>query len=264
VATCPEYVGAYEGRPRRRGRRRLTTAIVLLLVLGGLLVVADRVAAYAAEKAVADQVQREVAKQKVQASRPEVTVGGFPFLTQVVAGEYKSISIVLRDVRGAVDGKTVSLPKLDIDAHNVKASIETLRSRRGDVTAETVEGRATLTYDTVAKLINQPGVKLAERGGKLVVTAPLEVLGQKVTVNGTANLSVQDGKVRIRFDTLPAQDLPPIPAAQALVDAYAKQLSITFALPALPFRLAVREVHPLSEGLAITGTAKDVTLNSAA
>jgi hypothetical protein len=49
VATYPEYVGAYEGRPRRRGRRRFTTAIVLLLVLGGLLVVADRVAAYAAE-----------------------------------------------------------------------------------------------------------------------------------------------------------------------------------------------------------------------
>ena len=53
----------YEERPRRRGRRWLVVLVVLVLILGGLLVVADRVAAGVAERAIADQVQQEVAKQ---------------------------------------------------------------------------------------------------------------------------------------------------------------------------------------------------------
>lgn len=263
--TYPADVETYEDRPRRRGRRLLVTAIVLLLVLGGLLIAADRVAANVAERAIADQVRQEVAKQDVQSSSPpRVKVGGFPFLTQVVAGRYESISILIRDVRGAVEGNSVSLSELDIDARNVKASIDTLRSGKGEVTAETVEGTATINYDSVARLIDRPGLKLAERGGKLVMTAPLEVLGKQFTVNGTADLTVNDGQLRIRFDTLTAEGLPQIPAAQALVNAYAKQISVNVDLSVLPFQLEMREVRPLPEGLAITATAKNVPLNSVA
>jgi LmeA-like phospholipid-binding len=259
--TYPAYVEA--GRPRRRrGRRLLASMIVLLLVLGILLVVADRAAAAFAERAVADQVRQEVAKQNVQTSAPDVTVGGFPFLTQVLAERYESIKIVLRDVRGSVEGNAVSLPQLDVDARNVRASIETLRSGQGEVRAETINGTGTLTYSSVAQLMDQPGLQLSEQGGKLVVKAPLEVLGQQVTVNGTANLSVAGGKVQIGFDTLTAEGLPALPAAQALVNAYAKQISINLALPELPFQLQVQQVQPRSDGLAVTATAKDVPINA--
>ena len=259
-----ESYQAYEARPRRhRGRRVLVTLLVLLLVLIGLLVVADRVAASYAERRIADQVSQETAKQNVQSAPPQVAVGGFPFLTQVVAGKYQSISIVLRDVRGAVEGDSVSLPRLDIDAHNVRASIDTLRSGQGDVVAQTVDGTGTITYDSVAKLIDQPGVKLAEQQGKLAVTAPVKVLGQQLTVTGTANLTVNKGQVSIGFENLNAAGLPNIPAARALVNAYARQLSINVPLPKLPFQLDVRQVRVLPEGLAVTASAKDVPLNSA-
>lgn len=256
------YVEA-DYRPRRRwGRRLLASMIVLLVLLGIVLVVADRAAAAFAERAIADQVRREVAQQNVQASEPDVTVGGFPFLTQVLAERYESISIVLRDVRGSVEGNAVSVPQLDVDARNVRASIETLRSGQGEVTAETVNGTGLLTYSSVAQLIDQPGLQLSEQGGKLVVKAPLEVLSQQVTVNGTANLSVAEGKVRIRFDTLTAEGLPAVPAAQALVNAYAKQISINVALPELPFQLQVQQVQPRPDGLAVTATAKNVPISA--
>jgi hypothetical protein len=260
--TYPAYVEA-DPRPRRRwGRRLLGSLIVLLLLLGVLLVVADRAAAAFAERAIADQVRREVARQDVQASAPDVKVGGFPFLTQVLAERYESISIVLRDVRGSIEGNTVSLPQLDVDARNVRASIETLRTGQGEVTAETMNGTGLLTYSSVAQLIDQPGLQLAEQGGKLVVKAPLEVLGQQFTVTGTANLSVAQGQVRIGFDSLTAEGLPAVPAAQALVNAYAKQISINIRLPELPFQLQVQQVQPRPDGLAVTATATDVPINA--
>lgn len=254
----------YQQRPRRRwGRRLLITLIVLLVVLGGLLAVADRVAADVAEGAIADQVTQEMAKQEVRSAPPEVGVGGFPFLTQVLAGKYESISILLRDLEGPAQGRTVRVPELEVHARDVAASIQTLRSGQGDVVARTVEGTATISYGTVSAFIDQEGLTLTESGGKLSVTAPLEVLGQRLTVRGNADLTVDEGQVAIRFADLTADGLPDIPAARALVNAYAQQISVQVPLPALPYGLEVQEVRALPEGLAVTASAQDVPLNSA-
>lgn len=254
---------AYEERPRRRGRRVLTGFVVLLLVLAGLLVVADRLAAGAAERAIADQVKQEVAKQDGTSAPPKVDVAGFPFLTQVLAGKYQHISIVLTDVKAKVQGDAVDVPRLDVDARNVKASLDTLRTRRGDVTAETVDGRGTVTYDSLAKLLDRPGLKLGEQNGKLAVTAPVDVLGVKLTVNGTADVTVANGKVALRFNDLTAEGLPNLPLARQVLTNYAKGISIDVPLPELPFHLNVRKVEPKPEGLVVTADAKNVPINSA-
>ncbi|MEU8260819.1 DUF2993 domain-containing protein [Micromonospora sp. NPDC048999] len=254
---------AYEGRPRRRGRKVLIGFVVLLLVLAGLLVVADRVAAGVAERAIADQVRQEVARQDVQSAPPRVDVGGFPFLTQVVAGRYERISIVLTDVQGSVRGDTVSVPRLDVEAHNVRASLDTLRSRRGDVVAESVDGRATISYDSVAKLLDRPGLTLGERDGKLSVTAPVDILGNKLTVNGTADVTIANGEVALKFKDLTAEGLPKLPLARTLLTNYAKAISIDVPLPELPFDLTVRKVEPKPDGLLVTADAQDVPINAA-
>ncbi|MEV0001177.1 DUF2993 domain-containing protein [Micromonospora sp. NPDC050980] len=252
-----------EGRPRRRGRKVLIGFVVLLLVLGGLLVVADRVAAGVAERAIADQVRQELAKQDARSAAPEVEVGGFPFLDQVLAGKYEHISIQLTDVQGNVQGGAVELPRLDVDARNVTASLDTLRSGRGDVVAESVDGRGTVTYDSLAKLLNRPGLKLGERDGKLTVTAPVDILGIKLTVNGTADLTVNDGKVALRFNDLTADGLPNVAPARTLLSNYAKSISIDVPLPELPFQLNLRKVEPTPDGLVVAGDAENVPINSA-
>ncbi|MGB2571972.1 DUF2993 domain-containing protein [Micromonospora citrea] len=260
-----EAYPAYEERPRRRGRKVLVTLLVLLLLLVGLLVVADRVAAGVAERAIADQVKQEIAKQQAQSAPPQVDVGGFPFLTQVVNGRYERISIVLTDVQGAVEGNAVSVPRLDVDARNVQASLDTLRSGQGDVVAETVDGTGTVTYDSLAELLDRPGLKLGEQDGRLVVTAPVDILGQKLTVTGTADVTVAEGnKVALRFNDLDAEGLPAVPLARTLLSNYARGISIDVPLPELPFQLNVRKVEPRPEGLTVTADAKDVPLNQAA
>ncbi|MFB9238955.1 DUF2993 domain-containing protein [Plantactinospora siamensis] len=253
---------AYGERPRRRGRRLLVGLLVLVIVLAGLLVVADRVAAGFAERTIADRVRQEVAKQDASAQVQSVSVGGFPFLTQVLKGRYESISMRLADVNGAVQGKGVSLPRVDIDARNVDAPLDTLRSGSGDVTAGAVHGTGTISYDSVAKLINRPGVQLAAQNGKLGITAPVDLLGQKFTVRGTAKLAVQNGQVALKFDDLTADELPNIPLAQAALRNYASQISINIPLPQLPFQLAVKDVQPQPDGLAVTADARNVPLRS--
>ncbi|WP_320069214.1 DUF2993 domain-containing protein [Micromonospora sp. RTGN7] len=259
-----EAYPANEERPRRRGRKVLVTLLVLLVILAGLLVAADRIAAGVAERAITDQVRQEVAKQDAQSSEPEVKVSGFPFLTQVLDGKYERISIKLTDVRGSVRGDAVTLPTLDVDARNVRASLETLRTQQGDVTAETVDGTGTITYESLAKLLDRPGLTLSERDGTLAVTAPVDILGQKLTVTGAAVVTVsKEGKVSLRFNDLDAEGLPNIPLARTLLNNYAKGISIDVPLPELPFQLALREVRPLPQGLAVTAAAKNVPINSA-
>jgi len=260
--TTTYYPEQTRPRRRRRGRGLLIGLLVFVIVLGGLLVAGDRVAANFAEKKIAEQVSKEVAAQNAQSSPPEVTVGGFPFLTQVLAGRYEKISIVMRDVRGDVNGNAITLPVLDVAAHDVTASLDTLRTGQGDVVARSVDGTATISYDSVAALIDQPGLKLAERDGKVVATAPVEVLGQRFTVTGVADLSVRGKQIQIRFSDATAEGLPAVPIAQQVVNGFIRQISINVDVPALPFQLSLKEVRATPDGLAVTASANDVPITS--
>ncbi|WP_341717837.1 DUF2993 domain-containing protein [Micromonospora sp. FIMYZ51] len=259
-----EHDQTYGRRPRRRGRKILIGFVVLLLVLVGLIAIADRVAVNVAERTIADEVSQQVAEQGAQSAPPEVEVGGFPFLTQVLDGRYERISIRLRDVQGSVQGDAVALPSLNVDARNVRASLDTLRTGQGDVVAETVNGTGTISYQSLAALLNREGLALGEQGGKLAVTAPVDILGQQLTVTGTADIVVgEQGGIALKFDNLDAEGLPDAPLARTLVNNFARSISVDVPLPELPFGLTIREVVPRPEGLTVTGDARDVPINAA-
>ncbi len=252
-------------RPRKRwGRRLLITLIVLLLLLGIFAVVVDRFGKSFAERLIGERVTEQVANQEATSEKPDVTVEGVPFLTQVLSGEYQEIKIQLANFTGpAGNGKTIRMPLLDVRAKDVRAPLETLRTRQGDNIATTVTGTGTLDYATLAELTDREGVKLGEKDGKLAVTAPLDVLNQTVTVNGTANLEVtKDNVVRIRFEQVTAEGLPDIPLVRNLLNNYAKQISVDVKVPALPLDLVVQKVQPTAEGLVVTAAASEVPLNS--
>jgi DUF2993 family protein len=254
-----------QGRPRRRwGRRLLITLIVLLVLLGIVFAVADRFGASYAERMISDRVAQQVADQEASSDKPDVTVEGVPFLTQVLRGRYQEIKIELRNFAGpAGNGQTIRMPLLDVRAKDVRAPLDTLRTGRGDIVATKVTGAGTVDYATLAELTNREGVKLAEKDGKLAVTAPLEVLNQTVTVNGTANLEVAaNNVVRVRFEQVTAEGLPDIPLVQNALNNYAKQISVDLAVPALPLKLAVQKVQPTPAGLVVTAAADEVPLNS--
>jgi len=251
-------------RPRRHwGRRVLITFIVLLVILGAALAVADRIGASYAERIIGDKVAQQVSNQGATSDKPDVTIEGVPFLTQVARGRYQEIKIELRNFAGpAGNGKTIKMPLLDIRTQNVDAPLSTLRSRSGTIVAGTVTGTGTIDYPTVESLVGQAGVKLSEQGGKLAVTAPVTVLNQSVTVHGTADLTVRNNVVSLRFDQVTADGVPQVPLVQNLLSNYAKRISIDLRIPQLPLKLVVRKVEPTAAGLVVTAGANNVPLNA--
>jgi hypothetical protein len=249
-------------RPRRRwGRRLLATLIVLLIII--ILVVLDRFGASYAERVIGDRVAEQVANQKATSDKPDVTVEGVPFLTQVLSGNYQEIKIELRNFSGpAGDGKTIKMPLLDIRAKDVRAPLDTLRNRQGSIVATTVTGAGTIDYDQVAQLIGQKGLTLKESGGKLVGAAPVQALGQTFNVTGAATLTVKDGAVQVRFSNVTAAGLPDVPLVHNIVDSYVKQLAVDLKVPELPLKLKLQKVQPTAAGLVVTTGANNVPLNA--
>ncbi|MEV4707804.1 DUF2993 domain-containing protein [Actinoplanes sp. NPDC049316] len=251
-------------RPRKRwGRRLLITLLVLLIIVVALLAVADRVAASYAERVIGDRVAQQVADQQATSEKPDVTVEGVPFLTQVLDGKYQEIQIRLKDFSGpAGNNKTIKMPLLDIHARDVTAPLDTIRSGNGDIVAGTVTGAGTIDYPTLADLIGQKGLKVGEKDGKLVGSAPIQALGQTWNVSGTANLDIKDGVVQVRFADVTADGLPNVPLVRNLVDNYVKGLAYDLKVPALPLGLKVQKVEPRPDGLVVTAGASNVALNS--
>ena len=253
-------------RPRRRrGRALLTVVLVLLVLLLVGLVVLDRFGASYAERVLAERVTAEMAKQDSTSGEPDVTIAGVPFLTQVLAGNYQEIRIELPDFAAPTGtGETVRMPLLDIRAKDVRAPLDTVRSGQGDVVAGTVTGTGTVDYAQLAALVGRDGVELSEKDGKLVGSGPLAIPGQKsIRVYGTADLTVADGVVRVRFSDVKAPDLPDAPIVQNLVARFAERLAFDLAVPELPMNLTLREVQALPEGLRITAGAQNVNLSAA-
>lgn len=240
-----------------RGRRLRNGLIVVFVVLLGLLLAVDRVGAWAAERTVAEKVSQEIAEMQVSASEPEVTVGGFPFLTQVVDGRYEDIRVLLRDV--SANGLTV--PELDVHAKGVNAQVSTLMSGDGEIVADQVTGTATIGYASVRALIDRPDLELGEQDGKLRLRLPLTVAGQRVTAVALADVSVANGLVRISVAEIRAEGVQLVPQAQRLLDDYKRQLSVELRLPPLPFRLRVEGAAVRPEGLAVTASAQGVPIS---
>jgi LmeA-like phospholipid-binding len=249
---------------RRRGRGLLITLIILIVIVGVILFAGDRIGRSYAERMISDKVSDQVANQKATSEKPDVTIEGFPFLTQVAHVRYDEIKIELANFSGPADQsgtKKIKLPLLDIRAKDVRASLHTLQSG-GNIVAGTVTGTGTIDYKELAALVDQPGLVLTENNGQLTGSTQVQALGQSFKVTGAAKLSVSDGLVHVRFANVDSPDLPNIPGIKALVAGYADKLGIDVRVPTLPLKLQVQKVQPQADGLQFTAGAADVTLNS--
>jgi hypothetical protein len=237
-----------------RGIRRL---LVVLVVMVGLLVVADRVAAWAAQRTLADQVATELASYQVDSAPPEASIGGFPFLTQVAAGRYERITLRLRDVGSG----PLRLSLVELTATGVIVSPSTLVSQEGPVHAERVTGAATIGYEQVRALTGRNGLVLTPDQGRLAVRLPVELLGVPVTLAGTASVEAAGDVIRVRVTELDvAESVALPPGAGPLVDEILRDLSVDVPLPALPYGLSVERVRAEPAGLVVTVSAVDVPL----
>ncbi|MBO0869609.1 MAG: DUF2993 domain-containing protein [Micromonosporaceae bacterium] len=268
-----DYVtGTSRTRHKRRGRRLGTVLLVLLLVLVALLVVADRVAAYAASRTIADQAQQQLVAQHVHSpDKPTVSVDGFPFLTQVAAGRYQKVVIHSTHLT-STDLPGVVLDRLDVTATGINASTSALLNGNGSITADHIDGTATLGWNSVTKLMvdsantsDLQGVSVSSvSDGEVQLRAPVDLLGTSTTVVATGQLVVSGTSVKVKITKIDTEGGNVPPGMRDLLASLRSAFAVTVRIPPLPYHLKVSAVHPTPVGIAVTAFADNVPLSSAA
>ncbi|MET9763201.1 DUF2993 domain-containing protein [Streptomyces sp. NPDC006372] len=192
--------------------RALRILLIVVVILGGLFVIADRVAVNFAEDEAADRLKTT----ENLASTPDVSIKGFPFLTQVAGGSLDDIQVGIENYEAAA-GNGDSAQKIRIDDLRADMKGVEFSGDYSSATATSATGTATIAYDELLKTAKSeptqvaPGVTanvvgLSDGGnGKIKVTVEATVLGTKLPepVSVLSTVTVVDGTVRVKADGLP-------------------------------------------------------------
>jgi uncharacterized membrane protein YgcG len=164
--------------------------LVGLLVLVVLVVVGDRVAG----RVMASQIESGLVESGFE-EPVEVQLGGFPFLTQLLERRLTRVEVDAPSyllVPRSEDGQPTAEP---IPVTQVHAVLHGAWQRNGDIIARTAEMEGVLAFSEVEQRLGEnSNVTLsAAQDGQVRVEAFLEVLGQRLTVAGTADVVAEEG-----------------------------------------------------------------------
>lgn len=237
--------------------RALRRSVIVVLVLAALFVATDRVAAWVASRAVADQVGNQLGGYDIQ-STPDADIGGFPFLTQVASGTYEEVTVRIAEA----DVEQLSLRDIELVATSVDAPMAALIAGSGQVLAEQLAGTGVVDYASLAARTGLNGLELSAGDGDSVdVRLPTDVLGRSIVLVGTGVIDVTDGAIVFRVEELTPEDSEELPPeAMVVLERLAGSPPITLPIPPLPYDLTVESAEPTDDGLAVALSAPDVVL----
>jgi hypothetical protein len=248
-------------RVSRRRRGRWVGLWVVLLILVGLVVAADRIVEKVAEQRLVAAVTDEAKARGVTADSTDVTIGGFPFLTQVLRGRYDEITI---DMRNAHSGD-LRVEQLLVTATGVDADTADLLNGTPKATADRVTGTAVIDYDALPKLLDYAGVGVrgatfARASDGVRVRGTVTLAGQTVPLAATAKFTVKDGKLSVKVSEAQIEGVTLSPALQGPLDRLQARMSFPVDLPTMPFGMKLDSVRAQENGLAVTVTAHNVPI----
>jgi hypothetical protein len=213
--------------------------VIVLIVLAVLALVADRGGQLATERVVAGRMKTTLSTP----DRPNVDLGGFPFLPELVRGKIRHAVIDVTDA----DGGKVRIARLHADLHGV--------TRRGDgVNAEQISGDGLITY---AALTDAARPLRVDYGGSGLVriTTEVTVVGRELTASAS-------GRPRIEGETLVISPEKVSTSETGDAAIAARQVpDIRVPLRDIPPNLAVT-LEPQADGLHFSFTGTNVTLTS--
>ena len=211
----------------------MESVIVLAIVVALLAVVliADRLAVICAQDRLARQIQ-----DRGFSVKPQVTIAGFPFLTQVAA---RRLNKVVIRAAGKKLGP-VKIKHLDLTLHGMRGS-------GNGRTASQLSGTALVGF---AGLAGMPGLTLAADGpDRVKITVGL---GQ---VTGTAIARVtRAGPSGIRIVVISAGGIP--------VALLGSLHNITVPLPALPPGMTIKGISVTSQGVLVYIAGQNVSFGT--
>lgn len=251
-----------------RGRKIGIALLVMLVLLLGVVIIADRVGAGVAEDRIAQEAASELKKAgATTASEPKVKIGGFPFLTQVLGGNYDKITITADKPQS----EDIKLETMTIVATDVKAAASDLLNGRGPVTANLITGTATMSWETVRSLITLANLPVPFDPAKLEVKVvdnnvelrlPLALAGYSTTLVAKGTIVVAEGKIDLKLSDIQAEGVDLPRAAQSLLNSVKNRLAATIRTPKMPYTLTIKSINTDANGVKVIATAANVQLVS--
>jgi len=222
--------------------RKFLVFVIFVLIA---LVITDRGLHYAAESEISARVEQ----QYKMSSEPEVTIGGFPFLTQAVSGHYDEIRIVT----GAIVVEGVQLERVDIIARDVSAPLSDLMTQPS-VVAGTARAKVMLPYSELQKRLPE-GIVIENEDGEPRLSGDL-ALGQYSTPV-TADLEVA---VEGKTIAVTPSDIELGQNEFGDMGIVEDMLQMQVPVPEMPFGLEVTSIEALPNGVEVSAEASDVEL----
>ncbi len=223
--------------------RRLVWTLVVLAVAAGGAYLADTLLRQQAEERVAAEVQQAIPGVE---QAPQVTIEGFPFLTQVAAGELESVRLTAP--AATVEG--LRLEDVVVRLHGV--------GTESPYTARTAEMTALVTPEAAEAALGLADLDLEVRDGELLATA--SVLGLPLDVAMTATAEDHDivvdvvafllGGFRVESTELPA-------------DLTAQLQDLRFRISGLPADMSLTGVTVVDGGMEVAAAGTNLTLSAA-
>ncbi|MER5888349.1 DUF2993 domain-containing protein [Streptomyces sp. NPDC001941] len=226
--------------------RALRTLLILAVVLGGIFVLVDRLAVNYAESEAADRIRLS---QGTVGSK-EVSIGGFPFLTQVLGKELDEVDVKLTDLQATAGNRPVRITEMNAALRDVK-----IGGNFSSAVAATATGTARISYADLSRAAEE-NITVAYGGSnKVKVTGSVTVLGRSLTRSVVSSVSLVDGStIRVHADEVPGEGIP------GLEDLVRKRTDFDRRIGGLPSGLKLTKVEPKPDGVEITVTGSNVVL----
>ncbi|QBI52168.1 LmeA family phospholipid-binding protein [Streptomonospora litoralis] len=222
--------------------RKFLVFVIFVLIA---VAIADRGLHYAAESEIASRVEQ----QYEMSSEPEVTIGGFPFLTQAISGEYDRIRIVT----GAIVVGDVQLERVDVTARDVRAPLADLMTEPS-VVAGTARAKVMLPYSELQKRLPE-GIVIENENGSPRMSGDL-ALGQYSTpVSADLEVAVEGDTILVTPSNIEIGQSQL--GGMGLVE---DMLAMQVPVPEMPFGLEVTGIEALPNGVEVSAEASDVEL----
>jgi hypothetical protein len=227
----------------RTGRTILVTVLVLVV----LLIAADRIGAYAAERTAGDTIQ----SSEHLGNRPDVDVSGFPFLTQLAAGDFNKITVTARDVPVGEQVHLLQISQIKVVLHNVNVTRDFSR-----VSAATATATATVSFADLGRTL---GIEVGYAGdGRIKATKQVTVLGTTVDASLTTRPALVNGALGFTGTAIDNAGRLGGTVASALNQAF----DLTVPLQGIPFKIRVRSVRVDASGVRIDLTGSNLTYSN--
>ncbi|MCO6008390.1 DUF2993 domain-containing protein [Actinoallomurus purpureus] len=229
-------------------RKAFVTCLILLVVFGGIAIAGDIIGRRVAQ----NEIAKNVAAQYQLDHTPEVSIKGFPFLTQALDGRYDEIDINV----GELNEQGVRLTDTMVALKGVTAPMsDAMKGDSSKMVADTATSAATIGYDDVNKAAPN-GMKVSAQGSALQVRGPYSVLGVTRTVTATVTVQPSGRTIRVVPQTVKA-------AGMSVPIGLVRQ-AFTFTMPvkSLPLGTRISDVQVKPEGLRVSTTAQNVKLSS--